>query len=103
MLFCQKCGSILAPKKDDPKKIVCTGCGYSPRNQKTLKIGEKTEAVRKLEIIDKTMETLPKTEAQCPKCGHGKAYYWLAQTRAADEAETQFFRCAKCSHQWRSY
>ena len=103
MLFCQKCGSILAPKKDDPKKIVCTGCGYSPRNQKTLKIGEKTEAVKKLEIIDKTMETLPKTEAQCPKCGHGKAYYWLAQTRAADEAETQFFRCAKCSHQWRSY
>ena len=103
MLFCQRCGSILAPKKDDPKKIVCTGCGYSPRNQKTLKIGEKTEAVKKLEIIDKTMETLPKTEAQCPKCGHGKAYYWLAQTRAADEAETQFFRCAKCSHQWRSY
>jgi len=103
MLFCQKCGSILAPKKDDPKKVVCTGCGYSPRNQKTLKIGEKTEAVRKLEIIDKTMETLPKTEAQCPKCGHNKAYYWLAQTRAADEAETQFFRCAKCSNQWRNY
>ena len=103
MLFCQKCGSILAPKKDDPKKVVCTGCGYSPRNQKTLKIGEKTEAVRKLEIIDKTMETLPKTEAQCPKCGHNEAYYWLAQTRAADEAETQFFRCAKCSNQWRNY
>ncbi len=103
ILFCQKCGSILVPKKEDPKKIICTGCGYKPRQQKTFKIGEKTDTVKKLEIIDKTIETLPKTETICPKCSHNKAYYWLAQTRAADEAETQFFRCAKCSHQWRNY
>jgi len=103
ILFCQKCGSILVPKKEDPKKIICTGCGYKPRQQKTFKIGEKIGTAKKLEIIDKTIETLPKTEIICPKCSHNKAYYWLAQTRAADEAETQFFRCAKCSHQWRNY
>ena len=103
MLFCAKCGSILAPKKDDPRKIVCTGCGYAPRQQKMLKIGEKVDITKKLEIIDKTMETLPKTEANCPKCSHNKAYYWMVQTRAADEGETMFFRCVKCNNQWRSY
>jgi DNA-directed RNA polymerase subunit M len=73
------------------------------RQPKTIKLGEKTELVKKVEIIDKTIETLPKTESKCPKCNHNKAYYWLAQTRSADEAETQFFRCVKCSHQWRQY
>lgn len=103
MLFCPRCHGLLAPKKENPKKIICVGCGYSPRQQKVFKIAEKTENTKKLEIIDKTIETLPKTEVICPKCKHNKAYYWLAQTRAADEAETQFFRCAKCSHQWRNY
>jgi len=103
MLFCSKCKSILIPSKDNPKKIVCNNCGYVLRQAKTIKIGEKTEKIKKVDIIDKTLETLPKTDINCPKCNHGKAYYWLAQTRAADEAETQFFRCAKCNHQWRQY
>ena len=94
---------MLIPKKDDPKKISCSHCGYTHRQRKTLNIKERTEKEKKIEIIDKTIETLPKTDAKCPKCGHNKAYYWLAQTRAADEAETQFFRCAKCGNQWRQY
>ena len=102
MLFCPKCKALLAPNPDDPKKINCS-CGYHLRQPKVIKIGEKTEKTKKVEIIDRTMEILPKTEAKCPKCNHNKAYYWLAQTRAADEAETQFFRCAKCSNQWREY
>ncbi|MEK6835918.1 MAG: transcription factor S [Nanoarchaeota archaeon] len=103
MLFCPRCKSMLIPKKDDPKKISCNHCGYTSRQRKMLNIKERTEKEKKIEIIDKTMETLPKTDAKCPECGHNKAYYWLAQTRAADEAETQFFRCAKCGHQWRQY
>ncbi len=99
--FCPKCKSILVPSQDS-KRIVC-GCGYILRQPKTIKIGEKTEKVKKVDIIDKTIETLSKTDIKCPECRHGKAYYWLAQTRSSDEAETQFFRCVKCSHQWRQY
>ena len=102
ILFCPKCKSILVPNPEDPKKISC-GCGYTLRQQKVIRISEKTEKLKKVDIIDKTIETLPKTEVKCPKCSYNKAYYWLAQTRAADEAETQFFRCVKCSHQWRQY
>lgn len=101
ILFCPRCKSILVPNQDS-KRITC-GCGYVLRQPKTIKIGEKTEKSRKIDIIDKTVETLPKTEMRCPECNHNKAYYWLAQTRSSDEAETQFFRCVKCSHQWRQY
>ena len=101
MLFCPKCGSILIPDKQNPSKIRCS-CGYKSK-QKNLTIKEKGENTSKIEVVDKTIEVLPKTNMQCPKCKHKKAYYWLAQTRAADEAETQFFRCVKCSHQWRAY
>ena len=39
--------------------------------------------------------------AQCPKCGHGEAYYNEVQTRSADEPATLFFRCCKCHHNWK--
>ena len=57
-----------------------------------------------VEVIEKEhLETLPITEAKCPRCGHTKAYYWTVQTRAADEAATKFFKCQKCEHTWREY
>lgn len=100
MLFCPKCGSILAIKKGS-NRIACS-CGYSTKQKKVV-IKEKTDTARKIEVVDKTIETLPITNAKCPKCGYNKAYYWLAQTRGADEPETQFFRCKKCNNLWRSY
>ena len=61
------------------------------------------EKKKKVEVIDKEIETLPLMEAECPKCHHRKAYYYLVQTRAADEPETKFLRCEKCKHKWRDY
>ena len=46
----------------------------------------------------KIEDTLPLTDADCPKCEHEKAYYWLVQTRAGDEADTKFLKCEKCKH-----
>lgn len=46
---------------------------------------------------------LPKTDANCPECGHGEAYSYLQQTRAADESETRFFICVDCDNTWRDY
>jgi len=40
---------------------------------------------------------------ECEVCGNKKAWYWLQQTRSADEPPTQFFRCTKCKRVWREY
>ena len=63
------------------------------------------EVKKEIEIVDAdgASEINPITEAECPECGHNKAFYWSKQTRAGDEPETNFFKCEKCKHQWRDY
>ena len=104
-IFCQRCGSILIPKKKDKKTVMGCSCGYEEKNKESLIIKEeiKEQKKDKIEVIDKKVETLPKTKEECPKCRNPEAYYWLVQTRGADEASTRFFRCTKCLHTWRSY
>ena len=104
-MFCPKCGSILVPKKEDNKKMLVCSCGYKTTQTESATIKEtvaKTE--KEVEVIDKgELQTLPKTPAECPKCSHNTAYFWLVQTRAGDEPETKFLRCEKCGHTWRDY
>jgi transcription factor S len=101
MLFCQKCGSVLAP---NPKtKTIKCSCGYVHRQKIDLKIKETIDSASKIEVIDKTVEVLPKTKEECPKCKNSTAFFWTVQTRAGDEAETRFFECTKCRHRWRDY
>jgi DNA-directed RNA polymerase subunit M len=105
MIFCPKCGSLLVPKGEGNRKVLaCSSCSYKTYETKQAVIRE--EIVQKqpaVDIIEKEIETLPLIEAECPKCGHKKAYFWTIQTRAADEPETKFFKCEKCKHTWRDY
>ena len=101
MMFCEKCGTLIVP--NEKKQLKCSSCGYKSK-QKSLVIKEKVNNKKPaIEIVDKTIETLPKTEVECPKCGNNQAFYWTAQTRASDEGETIFYKCIKCSNQWRDY
>jgi DNA-directed RNA polymerase subunit M len=43
------------------------------------------------------------TLEQCPECGNDEAYWYLQQTRSADESETRFYICVECDHKWRDY
>ncbi|MBD3163639.1 transcription factor S [Candidatus Woesearchaeota archaeon] len=104
-MFCPKCGSILVPKKEGSKKVMSCTCGYKTKNigNTTIK-EEKTEKTKDVEVVEHTdINTLPKMDTECPKCGHKKAYFWLVQTRAGDEPETKFLKCEKCGHTWRDY
>lgn len=106
MMFCPKCGTIIIPKKIANKtKLSCPKCNYKIMQQKKEAIifKEKVENNRKIEVVDKSIETLPKVDQKCPKCKNSKAYFWLLQTRSADEPETTFYKCTKCSHTWRAY
>jgi len=102
-MFCPKCNSILIPKREQGKSILVCDCGYREKKGGEVVLKESVKDKKQVEIIDKTAETNPKTDEECPKCHYGEAYYWLVQTRAGDEAETRFFKCVKCGHRWRSY
>ena len=93
------------PKKDGNKKLLVCSCGYKTKEIDQATIKETViNKEKEVEVIEKgELETLPKTDATCPKCGHKTAYFWLVQTRAGDEPETKFLRCEKCEHTWRDY
>ena len=104
-MFCPKCGSLLLPKKEGSKRILVCSCGYKSSGMEPTRITETVNKKGKeVEVIEKTdFETLPKTKAECEKCGHKTAFYWTLQTRAGDEPETKFLKCEKCRHTWRDY
>lgn len=116
MQFCPKCGRLMLPKKvKETMQLVCSSCNYAAKDEKAgdYSVVKKTESqpiVKKtspsddiLIIDDNTRTGLPTARANCPSCGHDKAYWWMRQTRSADEPTTRFYRCVKCGKVWREY
>jgi DNA-directed RNA polymerase subunit M len=108
MEFCSKCGGLMIPKKSGSKVVlICRRCGRKKTSkEKKFKIKVSTEKSKgKIIVLDKKskIDVLPKTDATCPKCENTEAFWWMQQTRAADEAPTRFYKCTKCGHTWREY
>jgi len=102
--FCPKCGSTLLPQKKEKKVfLACNKCGYtSTRSDKVVsRLTQDTEKIIVIGKEEQKIRTLPKAKAECPKCNNHEAFYWLVQTRGADESSTQFFRCTNCGATWR--
>jgi DNA-directed RNA polymerase subunit M len=100
-MFCPKCGSILVQKT---KRYGCPKCNYSSKDKVKIESTEKMKEKKEIGVLrEKDTNVWPVTAATCPKCGHEEAFFWSAQMRAGDEAETRFFRCTKCKHTWREY
>jgi transcription factor S len=107
MEFCN-CGGILEPQKKAKNFVlVCRRCGKEHRRKISgYKLTSKVEDEGSAVVVVSAKEeqaALPKVKILCPKCEHTEAYWWSQQTRAADEPQTRFFRCVKCSHTWREY
>lgn len=99
-MFCPKCGAILKVKQEKGKRFFSCGCGYTNRKEKAT-LSETVEKEEEIAVVEQDDRNLPIADAECPKCGHDKAGFWTAQTRAGDEPETRFFKCAKCGNTWR--
>ena len=94
----------MVPKKINNKIVLSCSCGYAGKAGESAGIKEEVKKSDDIGIVDSDDdETLPETEAECPKCGNARARYWLIQTRAADEPETKFHKCTGCRHIWRDY
>ena len=109
-LMCPKCGSLMRLKVEKGKRMLqCPKCGHIQEYQRgSLAISRSiTHTEREKLIVLETgqeLRTLPiAKDVICPKCGYSEAYYWVMQTRRADEPPTRFYKCVKCGHVWREY
>lgn len=104
MEFCPKCGTVMFPQD---KQFKCKQCGYESKVTKELankyKVSEEVNTKENVIITGDNVRTLPTTKAVCPKCKNKEAFWWLQQTRRADESETRFLRCTACGNTWREY
>lgn len=93
--------------------VLCPKCGFTADKEQYQPLSKKKAITTSSENTSgsslKVMDTdsgptaLPTTSIECPKCGNNTAFWWMLQTRSADEATTQFYRCTVCSHTWRNY
>jgi len=110
--FCPKCGRRMVPRRREEDKnvlivLACPKCGYiKPLDTEKPNLSRVIRHTPEGEIVivgeeEARLSTMPKTKTECPRCGNMEAYWWMVQTRGADESTTQFFRCTKCSYTWR--
>jgi len=96
----------MLPKKTEGKTIlVCNSCGHTEKATwvSDYKLKEKAKQREEVPVVEESESTLPTAKVKCPKCGNNKAYWWMRQTRSADEPTTRFYKCTKCKHVWREY
>jgi DNA-directed RNA polymerase subunit M len=96
----------MKPSGDD---IVCPKCGYKAKKgasegKSVTEVKQVSGGNASLKVMeDDDKPDLPTINIPCPQCNNNTAVWWMLQTRSADEATTQFFRCTKCNHTWRNY
>jgi DNA-directed RNA polymerase subunit M len=84
-------------------KLKCRNCGFEKESAAEEIVRNTKKRRKEVVIIEDNRPSLPETNKECEKCGNKNAWYWLIQTRSADEPPTQFFKCTKCGHIWREY
>lgn len=91
------------PKEVNKKMVLACSCGYTQGTEGTT-LKEETKKAEEIQVVDESKENVNVIiDAECPKCGLGKAEYWEVQTRSSDEPPTRFHKCVKCRHTWREY
>ena len=107
--FCDDCGSIL-PLPCGSAVVSCNICKL--KVDMSGKLGKEITYVIKfneLDVYTRGKEQAaeagadasgPLAEKSCPRCGHPEMSYATAQLRSADEGQTIFYTCPKCSYKF---
>ncbi|KAL2917862.1 RNA polymerase III C11 subunit [Polyrhizophydium stewartii] len=104
MYFCPLCANLLLVKPGEyGNELFCQSCPYVSKITKPL--SKRQQFARK--AVDDVLggagswENVDQTDASCPKCEHNRAFFMQIQIRSADEPMSIFYKCVKCSNQWR--
>jgi len=122
-IFCKWCGALVLIGVGDELTCMCCGGSFTFHDVPETLLSVITVAstgAKDLRIVDANKDgsenderrltgsisnafgsTQALVEETCPKCGHGEATFQTMQTRSADEGQTVFYICAKCSHKWK--
>ena len=102
-LFCPQCRNIL-DYPTDHAFVTCSVCGQ----QQSPEVFEKHPFITKSKI--KVSLSQPQAESttaegalikeKCPKCGNPEMSFHTMQLRSADEGQTVFYVCLKCSFKY---
>ena len=105
MKFCPKC--VFRLKKSSSNSVLsCPKCNYTEGQESEIQDQVSEEETKPdFLVLDENegKETMPTIEIEGEKCGNNEAFWWMLQTRSADEPTTQFYRCTKCEYTWRNY
>lgn len=104
MLFCPTCGNLLLIERSiNLMRFYCKTCPYVFNINQTL----KNYTFYEQKLVDNILggkeawENVARTDATCPKCECGKAYFKQIQIRSADEPSTIFYKCVDCGYEWK--
>lgn len=109
MNFCEICGNIVIAEKRGVKTgWFCRKCNkfFEDKEADSTALSQKIKHPEdKVNVFnpEDAFTQYPKTKVICDKCGNNEAYWYMQQTRGADEPQTKFFCCTKCKHKWREY
>jgi DNA-directed RNA polymerase subunit M len=106
--FCEKCGSLLVPMRNEKGKVdlyckVCKTRSKERFKESSYQVKSKIKHSEKdkLTIIEEDFDIRPTIRIICPKCGHNEARYWEAEDRRKEEWETTtYYKCTKCGRVW---
>lgn len=108
MLFCPTCSNMLFVEQsvaDDGFRFYCRTCPYICNITSKVSITMKLQRKQVDDILggDAAWANVDQTDAQCPKCTFGRAFFMMMQIRSADEPMTIFFKCANpdCGARWK--
>ena len=99
----------MVPKKTNGKNIYkCNKCGYEEETSQSITLTTKVKHTIKEKTLVLEEEEMPAGSQKikgviCPACKNDEAYFWILQTRRADEPPTRFYKCTKCGKVWREY
>jgi DNA-directed RNA polymerase subunit M len=82
--------------------LTCRKCEWTGKKPKSQIVSSAAEGKERV-VLEEEVDPRAQQEVDCPKCGHGKAYFHLMQTRRSDEPPTEINECIECSHSWREY